>query len=601
MTLKTFLSTFALIFLLCINVAAQETTAPLDKSKEEEQKAQQELERKALALLNETLDGAQLLKLAENRSYIFATAADLLWKHDEKRARIFFHDALQELAAAIKNMKVEDFQRGDSFWMISGQRQQIISSVARRDPQFALDLLQATRQAFTENIPFYARMMDQELALEQSIAAEAAANDPKRALQLAQESLAKGISYQTMNLLRKLQTKDGEAATSFVGDLIKKLGSTDFSKNREAAYVAQELLRMLIKPEQNAAGGGTNQTAPKIKPLKVDEQTTRELTDLVLTAAANSSPEQQDFFMLQSLLPDLEKRSPERVAQLRRKLTESNDKMDPQYKMMMQYQMLMTDGKAEAILEAAAKAPPDFRAYLYQSAVTKLMQSGDLERARKIVADNLSGPERDRWLAQIDQQLIAKALKEGKLEDARKLLERITPKEARLAQIANMATSLFAKGDRKSALALLDETQELVNRPPENQQEINAMLQVARAFAMIEPARTFGIIEPVLDQANAMLTAAALLEKFGADRGFFKDGEFRMQTSLSYTYAISTQYQKELTALARTDFARTRALADRLQRDEARLMARLLIAQAVLAERSETENNGATILVGGSE
>jgi tetratricopeptide (TPR) repeat protein len=356
---------------------------------------------------------------------------------------------------------------------------------------------------------------------------------------------------------------------------------------------------MLIKPEQNAAGGGANQTAPKTKPLKVDEQTTRELTDLVLTAAANSSTDQNDFFMLQSLLPELEKRSPERVAQLRRKLTESNDKMDPQYKMMMQYQMLMSDGKPEAILEAAAKAPPDFRAYLYQSAVTKLMQSGDLERARKIVADNLSGPERDRWLEQIDTQLIAKALKEGKMEEARKLLERITPKEARLAQIANMATSLFAKGDRKSALALLDETQELVNRLPENQQEINAMLQVARAYAMIEPARAFGIIEPVLDQANAMLSAVALLEKFGADRGFFKDGEFRMQTSLSYTYTISTQYQKELMALARTDFARTRALADRLQRDEVRLMARLLIAQAVLAERSETENNGGVIITGG--
>jgi hypothetical protein len=229
MALKTFLSTFALILLLFINANAQETTAPLDKSKEEEQKAQQELERKALALLNETLDGAQLLKLPENRSYIFATAADLLWKHDEKRARIFFNEALQELATTMKNSKMEDLQRGDSFWMISRQRQQIISSVARRDPQFALDLLQATRQAFTENMPLYARMMDQELALEQSIAAEVAANDPKRALQMAQESLAKGISYQTMNLLRKLQRKDGEAATSFVGDLIKKLGSTDFS------------------------------------------------------------------------------------------------------------------------------------------------------------------------------------------------------------------------------------------------------------------------------------------------------------------------------------------------------------------------------------
>ncbi len=598
---KSLLS-FLIVTILFLTNAAAQTTAPVEKSKEEEQKAQQELERKALALLNETLDGAQLLKLAENRSFIFATAADLLWKHDEKRARIFFQEALNELVVAIKNSGRDEQGYDSSLWIIISQRQQILTSVARRDPQFALDLLQATRQVFKENMPMYGLMMDQELMLEQSIAAEVAANDPKRALQLAQESLSKGISSQTMNLLRKLQMKDAEAATSFAGDLIKKLGSTDFSKNPEASYVAIELLRALIRPEQNAAEGGINPKPSKLKPLKVDEQIIRELTDTVLTAATNSSSERPDFVTLQSLLPELEKRAPERVAGLRRKLAESNEKLNPHLKMMLQYGMLMRDGKPDAILEAAAKAPPDFRAYLYQSAVMKLMQSGELERARKIISDNLSGDERDRLMAQVDQELIAKALKEGKMEEAGKLIERINPKEARLAQIAQMATSMFAKGDRKMALALLDETQELVNRPPENQQEITAMLQVARAYALIEPARAFGIIEPVIDQANAMLAAAAMLEKFGADRGFFKDGEYRMQTAMYYSYAISTQYQKELTALARTDFARTRALADRLQRDDARLMARLFIAQAVLAERSEKESgNGVGVGAGGSD
>ena len=90
--------------------------------------------------------------------------------------------------------------------------------------------------------------------LEQSIAAEVAAKDPKRALQMAQESLAKGVSYQTLNLLKKLQQKDSEGAATFTGDIIKKLGSTDFAKNHEAAYVAQGLLRMLIQPERPGSG-----------------------------------------------------------------------------------------------------------------------------------------------------------------------------------------------------------------------------------------------------------------------------------------------------------------------------------------------------------
>jgi len=598
---RRFFCSLLITLLLLANAAAQTDSTPAEKSKEEEQKAQQELERKALVLLNETLDGAQLLKLGENRFYIFAAAADMLWKHDEKRSRIFFAEALNELAATIKSSGPEDFRDGTMLFTFIGQRRQILTSIARRDPQFALDLLQSTRQAFSENLPSYLRMMDQELMLEQSIATEVAANDPKKALQMAQESLEKGVSYQTMNLLRKLQAKDSEAASSFVSDLIKKLGSTDFSKEREAAYVAQELLRMLIKPERNtgAATGPGNQSATRIRPLKVDEQATRDLTNIVMTAAINASSERSDFLMLQSLLPDLEKRAPERVAQLRRKLTEQNEKLDPFMKLMMQYQMLMEEGKPEALIEAALKAPPDMRNHLYNAAVSKLIQNGDLEQARRIAADNMSGDEKDRWLAQIDQQLIAKALKDGKIEEARKLIERITPKEARLARLAQMASSMFAKGDRKTALVLLDETQSLVNRPPESQQEINAMLQVARAYALIEPARAFSIIEPVLDQANSLIAAAALLEKFGADRGFFKNGEFRMQVNMSFTYSISAQYQKEIGMLARADFARTRALADRLQRDEARLMARLLIAQSVLVEKNETENAGGVVVVGG--
>ncbi|MBC7912378.1 MAG: hypothetical protein H7Y30_17860, partial [Pyrinomonadaceae bacterium] len=217
MKLKSLLSSLLLTILLITQTLAQTPpAAPLEKSKEEEEKAQKELERKGLSLLEETLNSAQQLKLPENRAYIFAAAADLLWKHDEKRARVFFHEALTNLAEAMKSTGVgNDF--GASLWVFINQRQQIITKIARRDPQLALDLLQATRQAFTDNLPSYARMMDQELMLEQTIAAEVAAKDPKRALQMAQESLAKGVSYQTLNLLRKLQQKDSDGAATFTG------------------------------------------------------------------------------------------------------------------------------------------------------------------------------------------------------------------------------------------------------------------------------------------------------------------------------------------------------------------------------------------------
>lgn len=586
MNLKSILSPFILTFFLFSYSVAQ-TSSPIAQPTEEEKKAQQDLEKMALTLLNEILDSAQLLKLPENRSYVYATAADLLWKHDEKRARIFFQTAMNDLALALKDTSSEVANRGDSLWILIRQREQILTSVARRDPQFALDLLQSTRQAFKENQPLWGSMMNQELMLEQAIITEVATSDPKRALQMAQESLAKGVTYQSLTLLRKFQSKDSEAATTFAGDIVKKLRSMDFSKNRDAFVVGQSLLRMLLQPERMTANKQTNSSAKKAKPLTLDEQTTRDLIDMVVTAALNASSERYELMSFQSLLPELEKRVPERVAQLRKKLAESNEAMDPTMKLMMQYQMLMHDGKPEAILEAAAKAPPDIRAHLYQSAASKLMESGDLEGARKVVVDHMGGTDRDQFLASLDQKLISRALEQEKMEEARKLIERITPNVARLAQIANMATSMFAKGDRKMALALLDETEELVNRAPENQQEITAMLKVASAYALIEPGRAFGIFEPVIEQANALLAAAAVLEKFGGEHTYFENGEFRMQVSMEYSWRFSSQFQKEMASLAHADFARTRALADRFQRDEARTMARLLVAQAVLADRPE--------------
>jgi hypothetical protein len=163
-----------------------------------------------------------------------------------------------------------------------------------------------------------------------------------------------------------------------------------------------------------------------------------------------------------------------------------------------------------------------------------------------------------------------------------------------------LAAGLAAKGDRKSALQLLDEARGLVNRQPDNQKEIEALLEVARGYALVEPARTFELIEPLIDQANDMLAAAALLEKFGSGQGIFRKGEMLLQPGLNNLGGQYARFIKALSELARVNFDRTRATADRFSRDEVRLMARLIIAQSVLADRPEASNemDGASGLAG---
>jgi hypothetical protein len=147
-----------------------------------------------------------------------------------------------------------------------------------------------------------------------------------------------------------------------------------------------------------------------------------------------------------------------------------------------------------------------------------------------------------------------------------------------------------AKGDRKAALALLDEARGLINRQPDNQKEIEALLEVARGYALVDPARTFELIDPLIDQANEMLAAAALLEKFGSGPGLFRKGEMVLQNGQVAGSGLYGQYLKALAELARADFEHTRTTADRFGREEVRIMARLLIAQSVLSDRLDTSN-----------
>ena len=82
--------------------------------------------------------------------------------------------------------------------------------------------------------------------------------------------------------------------------------------------------------------------------------------------------------------------------------------------------------------------------------------------------------------------------------------------------------------------------------------------------------------------------AAALLEKFGLGSGLFRNGEITLQPGFASIGGLYGQYVKALAELARVDFDRTKSAADNFQRDEVRLMARLVIAQSVLSDRLDT-------------
>jgi hypothetical protein len=558
------------------------------ESEEEKAKARKELERKALALLDETLQATQVLKLAENRAALRAQAADLLWTHDEKRARSLFREAVSDIVAA---QGVEGAMR-ERGWMLSQLRTQLLYAAAARDAQFALELLRESRPRTDESGDFTNGDPEQELRTEQTLVSMAADSDPKAALKLAEESLSKGVTFGALGMLEKLRVKDAETATRFAGEIVSKLGSDNLNARPEALMVAASLLRGVLLPQSaemytTGAPPARGHAAEKPKPLVLEDGDLRDLIDVVTGAATKNTSLGNSFgllMQLRPLMPEIEKRAPARAALLRQKLAEVDKVIDPRMRVWEQYDSTRSK-PPDAMLEDAAKAPEEIRGGLVSMAAMKLMYSGDVDRARQVINDNMRGQEREQMLALVERTELSRAIEKGDTEAAKVVVSRVKSKERRAAALAELAVAFAAKDDRKSALLLLEEARTLVDRQPDNEREVEALLEVARGYALVEPSKTFELIDPLIDQANDMLTAAALLNKFGAGNGLFRKGEMILTPTLDAAGGAYARYVKALSELARVDFDRTKTAADRFNRDEARLAARLVVARSVLSDK----------------
>src|SRR5262245_66614470 len=99
MTLKRFMAPLLGALLICPPALAQTPATPQQQQGGKSQNEDKELEKKALALLDEIVGEAMSLRLVENRIYVLTTAANLFWKRDEARARALLTEAVNQFMA----------------------------------------------------------------------------------------------------------------------------------------------------------------------------------------------------------------------------------------------------------------------------------------------------------------------------------------------------------------------------------------------------------------------------------------------------------------------------------------------------------------------
>ena len=244
---------------------------------------------------------------------------------------------------------------------------------------------------------------------------------------------------------------------------------------------------------------------------------------------------------------------------------------------------LIRRGMPEEIVRVAATANDDEREHLYRQAAIIASFRGPTESFRDFVSKEVNNEgEQRKLLDLLDNEEITLAAFRKQVDELKKLLPKIRRKEERARAMAEVALMLKEKGEDAEAATLLDEAATLIKTDLKSETQSNALLTLLCAYAVVDPPKAFALAERTVDQANSQISLLMLVDKV-IKSGAVKKSEIVLeQGGIMSLDFIVFRYGKGVSALAKTDFNRTRALADRFERNELRVLARLLILKGLM-------------------
>jgi hypothetical protein len=636
--------TLAFVSSALLQAQAQEP-ATQQPTAEDLAKQKEALEKNAYRLLEQVIDEAQALRLPENRVHIQIGAADLLWDHNQGRARSLFSLASDAIAEMMRTAPTNTNQRGtpNQDRRAFSLRQELVLAAARHDAPLAYQLLAATKsQTPIQNQPVDPRnprpQINLDDNLEQTLLGRIAALDPKLAAQNAEQMMDKGQFPRSLGeVINQLQRQDAEAAAKLADKTVKRIQSANLLTNNEAGNLAQSFLAVgprVPVASSSSASSDTKSQQPQGRSPVLEVSAYTDLLSTVIDSALKVTPQQQNtqranqggrpggggpnrgpnvqqqnnqptpptdaqieqnnarrlLAGLQIVLPSIDLYLPGRASAVRQKLSEIGI-ADPTRANFAQAMNALQQGKpnADALVQAAATAPQPMQARIYQQAAMQALDEGNADRARQIANDHLQGGTRDSVMQRIDFREIAKKAEGTRLEEIRQNVARLSSDTDKVSLLLQIAGDL-QKDNPKAQLQVLEEARQIINHRAASYDQFEDQLRVARAFAEVDPAKSFEVLEPGISQLNDLLSAAAVLSGF--EVSIFRDGEMNVSNQGgSGLNSTINRYGQELALLARTDFERSETLAGRFQFAEPRIVARLSIIQGALGVRSFTQPN----------
>lgn len=540
---------------------------------------------KGIALLAEIEAIIPQIKSPQTRIKTQIQAAELLWEIDEKRASKLFADATTGYKEFLASLDA------DYFYFSSGTvvqlRHEIVQALAVRDPEAALNFLHSTSQLIA--VAHEQRQhFSSESALELSIASQIMGNNPKRALQMARQTLKQGYSTNLMSTLSQLQRQDPELGAELANEIATKLINEKLLKRPEAGYIAANLLRSSPSFEsrhQSTNGAPTSSllTEDRIRELAqrvFDEAMSyslpvRQTYDPARDAAWNMLTALKSFAQLDTIISG-------GSAAVEKRLAEFNDARNSRFG--GQYAVVYDGKPVELSVEMIQKMPSEMREQQYTRLAYDKARNNDLAGARQIINERITDPSmRRNALSQVDQIETQQALNKGKIDEVLRTLNAVRNIRERAQRLAQITNQMGSGLKRATMLSFLEQARTMLSPSVQakDQDQMIALLEISRAFARYDVKRSFEIIDPLIEQFNELSGAARTLDGFGYN--YYEGDELDFQNG-NPVAIVSTQMSSVFGHLALINFDRAKATTERIQAPEVRL--RIYLQMAITTIRA---------------
>lgn len=555
---------------------------------DEKKKKAEELKAKAVEMLRETSFSVANLRTAENRISFMAELASLMWLHDRDQARAMYGnvvtdfknlvaqvDTQMNMAQVTEDVDLRDIGPGPGmfneptdalraatkFRSAMAVRQAIAMSLAEHEPELALSFYYDSISGITN--ARLLQMTSNDSYFEVQLLSAVARKDAARAIQLARNSLKGPLNYLHLGLLREVYDKDQDKGVELAGIFLSKL-KNDGPEKLEI-YVAAGLIGTAedISSERNDRANR--------KPIYT-QQELRELADLIGRAMLESD---ENMGVGVGYISAVDKYAPSRAAQVRAKF-----KMGPAGRSGGSGYGSANAMNSVAILSNTNSNAAELRKPNPDLEASEREREAREEAERKLMEDigglgkkELPKEERDRIVAR-----------------SREIIMKTPGREKKIMALSALAASVKQAGDAQLAGEIMREAESFIRPDPRNYQDFIATWSVISGYAAAEPNRAFLMLDDTIYRANEVIAAFVRVGEFiDVTEQMIVDGEIQLG---SFGGGMIRGLSSELNVAEATigllvdaDLARTKAAADKFDRPETRVLARMMILRNILGEK----------------